>query len=44
LFEEPFSPLGDDLPTGVEAGGDLVVIEPTGRHENDLGPDNLTIQ
>lgn len=44
LLEEPLPPFGHDLPAGVEAGGDLVVVEPVGGHQDDLGSDDVSIR
>ena len=41
---KPFTPLTDDLARGVEPGGDQVIREPLGRHENNSGADNVTIR
>jgi hypothetical protein len=44
LLVEPFAPLGHHLTWGVEAGSDLVVAEPLGCHQHDLGPYDLCIR
>jgi hypothetical protein len=42
-FPSP-GPLGDGLATGVQVGRDLVVVEPFGCHEHDLGPHDIRIR
>jgi hypothetical protein len=44
VLEEAFAPLRDDLPAGVESGGDLVVVQPFGSHEHDLGSHDVSIR
>ena len=41
---ESSAPFADDLTWRVEASGDEVIGETFGRHENDPGPDNVTIR
>jgi hypothetical protein len=41
---ESFAPFADDLTWRIEASGDEVIGETFGRHENDPGPDNVTIR
>jgi hypothetical protein len=43
LFEETLAPLADNLRGGVQALGDLLVLQPFGRVEDDLGPDDVNI-
>jgi hypothetical protein len=43
LLEEPLSPLADDLPGGIEAGSDLVVVQAVSGIEGDLGADDIAI-
>lgn len=44
LLEEPLAPLRDDLPPGVQAGGDLVIVEASGGKKHDLGPHYVPIR
>jgi hypothetical protein len=44
LLEEALATLGDDLASGVEAGGDLVDVEPFSGHEHDLGSHYVPIR
>ncbi len=44
LFIEALSPLGDNLPTGIQTRGNLVIVEPFSSHEDDLGPNDFTIR
>ena len=44
LLEEPLTPLRDDLASGVQPPGDLVVVESLGGHEHDLGSDHFSIR
>ena len=41
---ESFAPFAYDLPRSVEAGGDEVIGETLGGHEDDPGMDNVTIR
>jgi hypothetical protein len=44
LRAESFSPLADDLPGQIQAGGDFGVLQARGRQQDDLGPDDVTIR
>src|SRR6266540_3502450 len=44
VLEEPLAPLGHHLPAGVQAGGDLVVVQAPGRQQDDLGPEHVPIR
>jgi len=44
LLEKALAPLGDDLEGMVDAPGDLLILQALGGHENDLGPDHVTIR
>jgi hypothetical protein len=44
LLEEPVAPLADDLSRGIQPRADLIVAETSGRQEDDLGADNITIR
>jgi hypothetical protein len=44
LLEEPLSPLPHDLPSNIQAGGDLIGGQPLGRQKDHLGPDNMIIR
>jgi hypothetical protein len=41
---EALAPLADDLARRVQAGPDLVVAEPGGREEDDLGAKDVSIR
>jgi hypothetical protein len=41
--EEPLSPFAHDLPRGVEASGDDIVMQTSARQQDDLCPDHVTI-
>jgi hypothetical protein len=44
LFEEPFAPLRDDFPTGIQVRSDLIVTVSLGREQNDLGSHHVSIR
>jgi hypothetical protein len=44
VLEEAMSPLADDLAWRVQAGADLIVAQPAGRQQDDLGADDITIR
>jgi hypothetical protein len=44
LLAETLTPLADNLPCGIEAGCDLVVIEAVGGVQGDLGADDIAIR
>src|SRR5574340_118568 len=44
LLEEALAPLADHLAPGVQARGDLVVVQAVGGHENHLGPRDLEVR
>jgi len=43
-MDEPLSPLADDLTREIQSPGDLVVLDPLGGKQHDLGPDDITIR
>jgi hypothetical protein len=44
FLEEALAPLGDDLTSGVEPTGNLLVVHALGCHQHDPGPDDLAIR
>ncbi len=44
LLEEPFAPLGDDLPWRIEPGGDRVVAQALGSVQHDPCPHHLPVR
>jgi hypothetical protein len=44
LFEESFTPQADDLTSGVEPGGDLVVRQALSSEKDHLGSHHLKIR
>jgi len=44
LLEEALAPLAHDLAGGIEALGDLVVAQPLGGIQHDLGADHISIR
>src|SRR6059036_92885 len=44
VLEEALAPFADDLPRGIEPCSDLVIGEPQGSVEDDLGPHDVSIR
>jgi hypothetical protein len=44
VLEEPLAPLADDLPRGIETGGDELVRERLGREQDQFGADDVTVR
>jgi hypothetical protein len=44
FVEEPLAPLGHDLPPRIETHSDLVVVHALRRHQDNLGPHDVTIR
>jgi hypothetical protein len=44
IFEEPLAPLAYDLSRERKAGGNLIVAQPLGGHQNNFGADDLKIR
>ena len=44
LLDEALPPLADDLPRRIEARGDLVVAQPLGGVEGDLGAQDVPMR
>jgi hypothetical protein len=44
FLEETLTPLADDLATGVQALGDLVVTEAAGREEDEAGSKDIAVR
>jgi hypothetical protein len=44
FLEEALAPLGHDLPGQVQPGADVLVRQPLGREQDDLGPQDLSIR
>jgi hypothetical protein len=44
VFKESLAPLADNLGGGVQTNSDVLVLQASGRQEDDLGPDDFTIR
>jgi hypothetical protein len=44
VFEEAFPPLADNLPWGIQSGGNHIVAQTLGGKENDLRTNNVPIR
>jgi hypothetical protein len=43
LFEQPFTPFGDDFSACVKSGSDLIVLESISGEQDHLGAQNLKV-